>query len=105
MACEKASVIQDIKKYIAVLRENGISVDKALLFGSWAKGTARDESDVDVALVSPFFTGDRFMDRRKIVPLRRKINNNIEPMPFSPEDFAAGGTLVEEIRRYGEDII
>lgn len=105
MACEKASVIQDIKKYIAVLRENGISVDKALLFGSWAKGTARDESDVDVALVSPFFTGDRFMDRRKIVPLRRKINNNIEPMPFSPEDFAAGGTLVEEIRRYGEEII
>lgn len=31
MACEKASVIQDIKKYIVVLRENGISVDKALL--------------------------------------------------------------------------
>jgi uncharacterized protein len=105
MACEKAAVIQDIKKYITVLRENGISVDKALLFGSWAKGTARDESDVDVALVSSFFTGDRFMDRRKIVPLRRKINNNIEPMPFSPEDFAAGGTLVEEIRRYGEEIV
>ena len=105
MACEKASVIQDVKKYIAVLRENGISVDKALLFGSWAKGTARDESDVDVALVSTFFTGDRFMDRRKIVPLRRKINNNIEPIPFSPEDFAAGGALVEEIRRYGEEIV
>jgi predicted nucleotidyltransferase len=105
MACEKASVIQDIKKYIDVLRENGISVDKALLFGSWAKGTARDESDVDVALVSTFFTGDRFMDRRKIVPLRRKINNNIEPIPFSPEDFAAGGALVEEIRRYGEEIV
>lgn len=105
MACEKASVIQDIKKYIVVLRESGISVDKALLFGSWAKGTAREESDVDVALISTFFTGDRFMDRRKIVPLRRKINNNIEPIPFSPEDFAAGGTLVEEIRRYGEEIV
>jgi hypothetical protein len=35
MACEKASVIQDIRKYIADLRENGISVGKKLLFGSW----------------------------------------------------------------------
>ncbi len=45
------------------------------------------------------------MDRRKIVPLRRKINNNIEPIPFRPEDFAAGGVLVEEIRKYGEEIV
>lgn len=45
------------------------------------------------------------MDRRKIVPLRRKINNNIEPIPFSPEDFAAGGTLVDEIRLHGEEIV
>lgn len=105
MAYEKNSVIQDVKKYVVVLRENGIPVDKVLLFGSWAKGTAREDSDVDVALISSFFTGDRFMDRRKIVPLRRKINNNIEPMPFSPEDFAAGGTLVDEIKRYGEEIV
>lgn len=54
MDCQKASIIQDVRKYIAVLRENGISVDKALLFGSWARGTAREESDVDVALVSSF---------------------------------------------------
>jgi predicted nucleotidyltransferase len=98
-------VIQDIKKYIMVLRDNGILVERALLFGSWAKGTAREDSDVDVALISSFFTGDRFMDRRKIVPLRRKINNNIEPMPFSPEDFISGGVLVDEIRRYGEEIV
>ena len=28
-----------------------------------------------------------------------------EPIPFSPEDFAAGGVLVDEIRRYGEEIV
>lgn len=105
MAYEKNSVIQDVKKYIAVLQKNGISVEKVLLFGSWARGTAKEDSDVDIALVSSFFTGDRFMDRRKIVPLRRSINNNIEPIPFSPEDFAAGGVLVDEIRRYGEEIV
>lgn len=105
MAYEKNSVIQDVKNYIVVLRENGIPVERVLLFGSWARGTAKEDSDVDIALVSSFFTGDRFMDRRKIVPLRRNINNNIEPIPFSPEDFAAGGVLVDEIRRYGEEIV
>ncbi|MBN2060018.1 MAG: nucleotidyltransferase domain-containing protein, partial [Deltaproteobacteria bacterium] len=41
-----------------------------MLFGSWAKGAEHEESDVDVALISDVFTGDRFQDRRKIVPLR-----------------------------------
>lgn len=105
MAREKDSLIRDVKKYIDVLRANGISVDRALLFGSWARGTAREESDVDVALVSSVFTGDRFMDRRKIVPFQRETNTSIEPMPFRPEDFAAGGILVQEIRQYGEETV
>lgn len=105
MAHEKDSVIRDVKKYIDVLRANGISVDRTLLFGSWARGTAREESDVVVALVSSVFTGDRFMDRHKIVPFRREINTSIEPMAFRPEDFAAGGILVQEIRQYGEETV
>ena len=52
-------------------------------------------------MVSPDFTGDRFEDRRKIVPLRRNIDNRIEPLPFRPEDFYDGGMLVEEIKRTG----
>ena len=105
MAAEKDSIIRDVKKYIELLRLNGISVQRALLFGSWTRGTAREDSDVDVALVSPAFTGDRFLDRRKIVPLRRKINNRIEPIPFSPQAFKSGGILVDEIAQTGEDIL
>ena len=105
MVAEKNSIIRDIKAYITVLRENGIPIEKAVLFGSWARGTANENSDVDVALVSSFFTGDRFMDRRKIIPFRRTINNNIEPLPFSVEDFAINGILVSEIKRYGEEIV
>ena len=52
-------------------------------------------------LVSPDFTSDKFEDRRRIVPLRRKIDSRIEPIPFRPEDFDNGGTLVEKIKRTG----
>ena len=105
MASSKDSIIKDVKRYIAELESNGIPVQKAMLFGSWAKGSASMESDVDVAVISSAFSGDRFQDRRRIIPLRRKINNNIEPLPFDPETFTMGGNLVDEIIRHGEDIL
>jgi predicted nucleotidyltransferase len=105
MAVSKESIIRDVRRYIAELRKNGIPVQRAMLFGSWARGAGREESDVDVALISNVFTGDRFQDRRKIIPLRRKINNRIEPMPFDPRTFDGGGNLVDEIIKHGEEII
>ncbi|MFP4445648.1 MAG: nucleotidyltransferase domain-containing protein [Desulfosudaceae bacterium] len=100
----KKTVLRDVKRYIDVLGKNGFPIQRAMLFGSWTRGAASDESDVDVALISNAFTGDRFQDRRKIVPLRRKINNRIEPIPFHPRNFEDGGILVDEILKYGEDI-
>ncbi len=105
MVASKDSIIIDVKKYIGVLRKHGIPIQKALLFGSWSRGSASEESDVDIALISTAFTGDRFLDRRKIVPLRRKINNKIEPMPFNPQTFDMGGNLIDEIIRHGEEIV
>lgn len=100
----KVSVIDIVKKYIHELHKNGFPVQEAIIFGSYAKGIPRRESDIDVALISPAFTGDRFEDRRKIVPLRRKIDSRIEPLPFRPEDFNKGGILIDEIKKTGKEI-
>jgi len=104
MAASKDLIIQDIKKYVDELKRNGIPVQKTLLFGSWSKNAAGEDSDIDIALISDAFTGDRFQDRRKIVPFRRKINSRIEPIPFTVQTFNMGGNLVDEIARYGEEI-
>ncbi len=65
------------------------------------KGRATVESDIDVALISEVFSGDRFKDRQKIIPLRRNIDSRIEPLPFTPEDFDNGGMLAEDIKKIG----
>ena len=104
MASAKDKVIEDIKKYISELNNHGIPVQKTILFGSWSREKAKEESDIDIAIISESFSGDRFQDRRKIVPLRRKINTRLEPIPFDPESFATGGHLVDEINHYGEVI-
>ena len=60
MAFSKTSVINLIKEYIVRLKEHNISVEKVLLFGSKTKGTSREDSDIDIAVISSSFKGDRY---------------------------------------------
>ena len=105
MANKKNLTIEIVTRYIQELEKNRIHIMEAFIFGSHAKGKTKPESDIDVALISDAFTGDRFEDRRRIVPFRRKIDSRIEPIPFKPEDFNNGGTLAEEIRRTGLSLL
>lgn len=75
-----------------------------MLFGSYMNGQAREDSDIDIAIISSSFKGNRYSDRRFIVPFRRGIDSSIEPIPFTPEDFEKGGILIDEIKRTGEEI-
>lgn len=54
-----AKTEQDIKKlaedYAKELEKLGVPVDKILLFGSYARGEARDLSDIDFAVISERF--------------------------------------------------
>jgi hypothetical protein len=101
MVAPSDSVVEIIRKYVTELNNHNIPVREVILFGSHAMEVATEESDIDVAIVSEAFTDDRFEDRRRIVPLRRKIDSRIEPMPFTPETFSRGGNLIDEIRSNG----
>jgi hypothetical protein len=104
MASKKDSTVKIVTRYIEELEKNRIHIIEAIIFGSHAKGTAKPESDIDVALISNAFVGDRFKDRRRIIPFRRKIDSRIEPLPFKPEDFNNGGALAKEIKKTGRVI-
>jgi uncharacterized protein len=101
MAAETKSIIGIINQYLQELKRNHIPVQQAILYGSFANGNPREESDIDIAVISTASTGNRFDDRRRIVPLRRKIDNRIEPIPFRPEDFDKGGILADVIKKTG----
>ena len=44
-----------IKFLIERLKEDGINIDKVILFGSYYKGTPHKDSDIDIAIVSNDF--------------------------------------------------
>lgn len=93
-----------IKQYIDLVKQNKIEVEKVYIFGSFARGTATEDSDIDIAIISDDFKGDRFLDRRLLVPLRRQIDWRIEPMPYRKEDFHEGDPLAIEIIRNGIEL-
>jgi len=104
MVVKPDSAVTIARKYIRELEKNGYKITEAFLFGSYARGTAHEWSDIDIALVSPDFTGDRFKDSLKIIPFRRDIDIRIEPMPFRPKDFRDDPVMAEEIKQTGKRI-
>lgn len=64
-----------------------IPVEKILLFGSYANGNPRKDSDIDVVVVSPYFSKGRYI--RHMQYLFRKayrISSFLEPIPASPSE-------------------
>jgi len=75
------------------------------LFGSYAEGRANEWSDIDIALVSDSFDGDRFDDRSKIRRITLSVSSDLSPLPFRPEDFTPENPFVKEIIEKGVRIV
>ena len=100
MATIAADIEQVIRRFLKAL-EPRARVRGAYLFGSQVKGTASEWSDIDLAVVSPDFSGDLISERLLLMKLAIQSDNRIEPRPFRPEDFDAADPLVDEILRTG----
>ncbi|MCL4516462.1 MAG: nucleotidyltransferase domain-containing protein [Firmicutes bacterium] len=76
-----------VKSYIDKLRKE-IPVDKALLFGSYAKGTYHKDSDVDLAIFSDFFKGKRRVEATSFLLARvADYRYDIEPIGYPFEAY------------------
>ncbi len=51
-----------IQEYVELLKQRNVRVAQAILFGSDALGTADEDSDIDVAIISPDLGRDRFSE-------------------------------------------
>ena len=86
-----------IEQFLHELEINQIHINKAILFGSYANGTFHEWSDIDLALVSNSFKGDRFKDRDLIRKIKLAVSSSLEPIPYRPEDFTEDDPFVKNI--------
>jgi predicted nucleotidyltransferase len=73
-----------LRQYAAVLQQT-MQVDAIYLFGSYVKGEANPDSDIDVMVLSPDFTDDVMKNQMQLLHARRTIDLRIEPHPIKTE--------------------
>jgi len=80
-----------------------LKVRKTYLFGSYAKGTEREESDIDIAIVLGNMS-DFYETQMQLMRIRRKIDLRIEPHPISEKDFNDLNPFAFEIKKTGIEL-
>ena len=94
------SIMESIQKYIEKISQY-YKIEAIILFGSYAKGTENEDSDIDIAIVSGDFN-DIIEDGAKLIGLTWKIDTRIEPHPISTEDYiSASNPFVQEVMNTG----
>ena len=81
------------------LVSNHFDLDKMVLFGSFAKGNQREESDIDVAVIVNSVKDDYFVYAPLLFKLRRDIDDRIEPILIDKNNDKSG--FMEEVMRTG----
>jgi predicted nucleotidyltransferase len=95
---DKKEVIKKLKKYKKLLSKQ-MKFDELILFGSYAKGTQSENSDVDVAVVLDETTGDYFSTRPLLWKISRIVDDRIEPVIFEKKHDDSG--FLEEVIKNG----
>jgi predicted nucleotidyltransferase len=94
----KAAAIKIAKQYVELCRELNLQIKKAFLFGSFAKGTASNDSDIDLLLVSDQFIPNSLENWKMLAPITAKLYQ-VEPHPYPTKNYDKGDPFLAEIKK------
>ena len=98
-----SSVVESVRQYLGVLPSFGIHACRAVVFGSYARGDATQESDIDLVVIAPEF--DRPRDLAEIEKLWKATvaDTRIEPIPCGEKEWETeeGRPILDIARKEG----
>ena len=106
---DKESVLNVISFLEARLVDDGVRIERTVLFGSWQAGSASSDSDIDVVIVSADFEGKDLFDRAGMVTQAevltiRKFLVPLDLVCMTPGEYADGDSIMAQYARSGEQI-
>lgn len=100
---DKNTIREIINNYLDKLKSNNVKFEKVYIFGSYAKNTATENSDIDIAFVFNKID-EKFKLQLKLMRLRRGIDLRIEPHPIDIKNFNYNNSFANEILMHGIEI-
>jgi len=101
------AIITNIERYLRSLPALGIHARKAVLFGSHAKNSADEWSDIDLIVIAPEFDQSRESSLvKKLWRATLAVDNRIDPIPCGEREWETdeASPLLEIARREGVPI-
>ncbi len=98
------SIISIIQCYLMELQTHGIPVHSAVLYGSFASGEQRPESDIDLLVLSPLFDHEKTTEVIDALwHLVWRVDSRIEPTAVGVREFKENQTspLIGIAREHG----
>ncbi|KKM10734.1 hypothetical protein SY88_11580 [Clostridiales bacterium PH28_bin88] len=94
-----------ISRYVELLLDD-VLITEIILFGSYAKGRADKDSDIDLAVISPDFGENVLRDLQLLSRKKIKVDPRIEAIAYHPNAIhkAEAGTFISEIIRTGKKV-
>lgn len=105
MAKKKIGKITEYLKNI--LEDKGLKIDKVILFGSYRRGNYREDSDIDIVIISKDFSGKGIFERARMLgdiewKLMDKFLIPLDIVTMSPEEFEKGISPISQYAKGGE---
>jgi predicted nucleotidyltransferase len=100
---DKKAVLEIISAFRNIFESKGIKADKLILFGSYASGKYRQDSDIDIVVISQDFENKSYWERIDI--LSEAIYDIFEPIEataFTPREWQSRQSLIIDFAENGE---
>ena len=102
---DKKAALEVLSRFKKAIESRAVKVDKLILFGSYATGANREESDIDVVVISKDFANKDYWERTEILSdVIYEIFEPIEAVALTPEEWEKGELGIVECARGGEII-
>lgn len=96
------AVIKTVKQFKAILESLNIQIEQLILFGSYATGTAQEDSDIDLVVISSSFANKSYWERIDILSEAiYELFAPIEASAFTPEEWKTSDSLIVEYAKNG----
>ena len=93
---------QSITDYIKLIQEKFSDIESVYVFGSYARGSSSQDSDIDLALIfKNLDDSQRFDIQVQLMLLASQIDTSIEPHPISHDKFYSDNPFAAEIKKTG----
>ena len=104
MATIPPKIIEVVKQFLNKISSD-VPVRKAVLFGSFAKGTFDEDSDVDLAIFSDYFERiSRVEGMTYLLIQAQEFDLDLEPIAFTEKEYEERLGIVDEILRTGIEV-